>query len=394
MDADRETGIYFGDISKCCNKKMKSAGGYYWCFDGDTINTIDYKKVKNRPVVKYDMQGNQIKVYSCINDISDDAKLNNRIRNCTNGQCNSVNGFVYRHYGDVFDKYPVYDKNNKSLSKRPKRKKQKTCINYTESKTLKEVDVYDLDGNYLNTYNSMIMASERTNSPKDGISNCCRHKQITCNNLVFRYHGEPFNIDLKNYSTKLDDYNRKIIQYNVFGEVEKTFANIQEVSKYLGISKGDIYKQLIGKRYSIQNKIYRFENEDFDKYPIYIFGIEQYDMNKNFIKRWESCGECEKELCLTNGSISKAINRKTSCGQYIFVKYGDEVFDITSTTKSVIKYDKNMNIIDKFDTIELARKNAKYQGTGFKRFLDTHNNFYNGYYWIVNESNYCRQHSA
>lgn len=24
MDADRETGIYFGDISKCCNKKRKA----------------------------------------------------------------------------------------------------------------------------------------------------------------------------------------------------------------------------------------------------------------------------------------------------------------------------------------------------------------------------------
>lgn len=37
---------------------------------------------------------------------------------------------------------------------------------------------------------------------------------------------------------------------------------------------------------------------------------------------------------------------------------------------------------------------SKNQGTGFKRFLDAHNNFYNGYYWIINESNYCRQHSA
>lgn len=240
----------------------------------------------------------------------------------------------------------------------------------------------------------MIMASEKTNSPKEGISNCCRHKQITCNNLVFRYHGEPFEIDLKTYSTKIDDYNRKIIQYNVFGEAEKSFSNIHELSKYLGMSKGDIYKQLTGKRYSIQNKIYRFDNENFDKYPVYIFGIEQYDIHKNFIRRWESCVECEKELGLTKGSISKAINRKTSCGQYIFVKYGDEAFDVESTTKSVIKFDENMNIIEKFDTIELAQENAKYRGTGFKRFLDIHNNFYNGYYWIVNESNYCRQHSA
>lgn len=247
-------------------------------------------------------------IYDCVNNISKDKKLNNRIRNCTNGSCNSVNGYVYRHYGDDFNKYPVYDKKNKSSQNRPKRIKKRTSVSYVNSKVKKKVDAYDLNGNFIKTYDSMILASEETNSPKKSISNCCRHKTITCNNLVFRYHNEPFDLNLSELTVKVNDYNRKIIQYNVFGEIERKFLNIQDLSNELHISKGDIYKHLTGKRFSIRNKIYRFKGDDFNKYPIYIFGIEQYDMNGNFIKRWESCGECEEKLNLTLiGSILKFV---------------------------------------------------------------------------------------
>lgn len=385
MDADRYTGISFGDISKCCNKKSISAGGYYWCFDGDNIDINKLNNSKNRPVIKYDMYGNQIQTYDCINDISDDNKFKNRIRNCTNGDCNSVDGFVYRHYGDSFDKYPVYNRDNKRTIHRGE-----TSELFPNSKNLKQVDVYDIDGNFLSTYNSIVIASRETKSPQNGISNCCRYKQNTCNNLVFRYHNDPFNINLERLSVRNNDYSRKIIQYNVFGEKEREFSNIEELSKEINERKSDIYKQLTGKKFSIQNKIYRFEDEKFDKYPIYIYGIEQYDMDGKYIRRWESCDECEKSFGFAKASISKSINRKTSCGNYIFVKYGEDLFIPTSTKKKVYKYDLNMNILEVFDTIKQAKENAKYIGDNFKRFLKTNNNFYNGFYWIINDTNYCR----
>ena len=391
MDADRATGIHFGDISKCCNKKSFSAGGFYWCFDGEKINIPNNKKIKNRPVVKYDMSGNQIEIFKCVNDISNDRKYNNRIRNCAKGRCNCVDGFVYRYYGDDFNKYKVVNKLDKSKPIKNKKKKKRTSIENINSKILRAVDVYDLDGNFLNTYNSIVLASEITGASKDGISNCCRGvKQKTCNNLVFRYHNEPFDLNLMSKSIRNNDYNRPIVQYNVFGETEKEFINIDELSVAINERKSDIYKQLIGKKYSIKNKIYRFKDESFDKYPIYIFGIEQYDMDGNFIKRWESCCDCENTLGFKNGSISKAISRKTSCGGYIFVKYGDDIFYPSSASKSVTKYDLKMNMIEEFDNIKNAKINSGYKGSDFKRFLNNNNNLYNGFYWIINDTNYCK----
>ena len=392
MDADRVTGVYFGDISKCCNKKSFSAGGFYWCFEGEKIDIQNNKKAKNKPIVKYDMSGNKIEIFKCVNDISNDRKLNNRIRNCANGLCNSVDSFVYRYYGENFDKYQVYNKNNKSNPEKqnPKWKRKKTSVTYINSKTLKQVDVYDINGIFLNTYGSMVIASEKTNSPKDGISNCCRYKQKTCNNLVFRYHNEPFDIDLEDYSKRNSDYSKKIIQYNVFREKEKIYSNIDELATLIGERKSDIYKQLTGARYSIQNKIYRFEDEEFDKFPVYIYGIKQYDMNGNFIRRWESCHECEISLGFKKGSISKAINRKTSCGNFIFIKYGEDLFIPNTTEKKVIKYDFEMHMVEIFDNIEKARVNSGYRGTNFKRMLDKNKNFYNGFYWIIDNANYCK----
>ena len=390
-DACRSTGIYFGDISKCCNKKSCSAGGFYWCFDGDKIDTSNNKQTKNRPVVKFDMNGNQIEIFKCINDISDDSKYNSKIRSCVKGRRNCVDGFVYRYYGDDFNKYKVVNKTDKLKSYNNKNVKKKACSENIKSKTSMAIDVYDLEGNFLNTYNSIVLASKETGSPKDGIGNCCRGvKQKTCNNLVFKYHNEPFDLNLISKSIRNNDYNRPIVQYNVFGENEKEFINIDELSVTINEQKADIYKQLIGKKYSIKNKIYRFKDENFNKYPIYIFGIEQYDMDGNFIKRWEACCDCENTLGFKKGSISKAINRKTSCGGYIFVKYGDDIFYPNSTSKLVAKYDLEMNMIEEFESIEKAKINSGYKGSNFKRFLNNNHNLYNGFYWIINNKNYCK----
>lgn len=51
-EAERNTGIPQGDISKCCrHHKCKSAGGFIWCFLGDTPNQYDNKYIP-KPVVQ------------------------------------------------------------------------------------------------------------------------------------------------------------------------------------------------------------------------------------------------------------------------------------------------------------------------------------------------------
>ena len=49
-----------------------------------------------------------------------------------------------------------------------------------------------------------------------------------------------------------------------------------------------------------------------------------------------------------------------------------------------------MNMIEEFDNIKNAKINSGYKGSDFKRFLNNNNNLYNGFYWIINDTNYCK----
>lgn len=53
--------------------------------------------------------------------------------------------------------------------------------------TKRKVNQYDLNGNYIATYNSIKEASIITNSDRRYISQCCKQTYRTCNNYYWRY---------------------------------------------------------------------------------------------------------------------------------------------------------------------------------------------------------------
>lgn len=167
-----ETGVPVGDISKCCRGKGTSylAGGFYWTFEGEPIRKSKYNIIKNREIDKYDLDGNLICEFKCTNDISDNKKLLNRIRNCCKGRTYNVDGYVYRYKGDSFDKYPC---------------KNKQIINNSI------VNQYSLDNIYINTYQTMKNAGEINNIDPSCISDACRKKTKTAGKYKWYYANDP-----------------------------------------------------------------------------------------------------------------------------------------------------------------------------------------------------------
>ena len=51
----------------------------------------------------------------------------------------------------------------------------------------KKVNQYDLEGNFIKTFNSIIEASKETNTYRANISACCRGKLNKTNNYIWRY---------------------------------------------------------------------------------------------------------------------------------------------------------------------------------------------------------------
>lgn len=170
--ASIETGLSVSDISKCCKGKSTGylVGGFYWTFEGDPIRKSKYNIIKNREIYKYDLSGNLIYKFKCTNDISDDKKMLNRIRNCCKGRIYNVDGYVYRYKGDSFYKYPC--------------KKKQTINNCV-------INQYSLDNIYINTYETIKIASEINNIDPSCISSVCRKKNKTSGGYKWYYANDP-----------------------------------------------------------------------------------------------------------------------------------------------------------------------------------------------------------
>lgn len=168
-EAALDNNISKQDLSHCCNKtRGVCVGGFLWSFKGDTYRTDTY--IKNRNVCKYDLAGNLIETYECINNLTSDKKLRHKITNCCSGYTYNVDGFVYRYIDDDFNKYPVI----------PKRK---------GGHTMRQCPViqYDLEGNIVNRFNSVKEAHEFTNINTCGITDCCKNRREYIFNYRFQY---------------------------------------------------------------------------------------------------------------------------------------------------------------------------------------------------------------
>ena len=83
--------------------KSKTAGGYLWCYEGDTVN-IDNITIKERPVDRYTIDDKYLDSFLSIIDASKKTGIN---RSCIGSVCNNhrktAGGYVWRFSVDKFD---------------------------------------------------------------------------------------------------------------------------------------------------------------------------------------------------------------------------------------------------------------------------------------------------
>jgi hypothetical protein len=63
----------------------------------------------------------------------------------------------------------------------------------------KKICQYSLDGKLLNVFDDRYKAATHVNSHPDSVISCCIGKYKTSGGFVFRFEGEPFNINKKKY---------------------------------------------------------------------------------------------------------------------------------------------------------------------------------------------------
>lgn len=94
----------------------------------------------------------------------------------------------------------------------------------------RKVDVYDINGNYINTYDSMLEASKQLKICDSEICNSCNGNRFSAKGHVFRYQGEPFN----KYKKKI--HKKEVLQFDINDILINEYESVKDAMRKTGVS--------------------------------------------------------------------------------------------------------------------------------------------------------------
>jgi group I intron endonuclease len=149
---------------KCCRGVQKTTGGFIWRYKDEWFDLgLDKLDEQSRQVSQYGLSGNWVKDFKSIKEASELNNINDDgIGSCCLGKSKSAGGYIWRYKGDE-----------------PPKK-------YT-NKTIRAVLQYDLLGNLIDEYDSLVEAAKKTGSNSNGIQMCCVGKYKHSNNFIWKY---------------------------------------------------------------------------------------------------------------------------------------------------------------------------------------------------------------
>lgn len=237
---------------------------------------------------------------------------------------------------------------------------------------MKAVKQFDINGNYITTYESVEKLKEVFNSVST-IYDCCSGNTKYAYGHIWRYVEN----DLLDFPLPTEDEKKEgmiryysllpIDKYDYKGNLLKTYKNIEEAHINENVPKRELVKCCTGNKVYVGIDVYRFHHENFDTYKTYREKpklVEQYDYDGNFIAVYESVRKAAKTLGVNYQSIAGVCSgiEKTAYGY--FWKYVENDLIIPDLAhnghcKSVYKYNRNCNLITIYPSIQEASKGEK-----------------------------------
>ncbi len=265
------------------------------------------------------------------------------------------------------------------------------------------VDQYDVKLNLIYSYDSISEASSYTNIDEQTIRTNIEHRQQTGGGYIWCRHSEkpvkPIyqyeynidNVDISKYDPErivklmiMGWKGKRVIQYNMFGEIIGVYDDPLDAAEKLGIESGIMYAYISGDKHFNKTTLL-YEDEIFDVRREFesIRPISMYDINGNFLMRFRYGKEADDYIGCAEGSVRKAIRSGGTCKGYYFSYYGEEPLMKTKKNDIAVEMrDENNNIIKEFscqrdiakffnlsDTYKPVRKAIKNKTQ------------YKGYYW-------------
>lgn len=279
------------------------------CYIGQTRNTI----ARRYWFHKRDSKTSKCALYCAMRKYGLNNFVVSELEECQNNLLNEREMFWIKHFNSNNKRYGY----NETIGGKAHSSKHK-----------KPIDMYDVNGNFIRSFESITGASIELGINQNQISSCCSKHLKHTHDYIFVYKGE------KPIITK--PYRTKVYQYDFDGNFIREFNSIREASKFMNGGKKDhltLSNCLCGKfsqAYGYQWKNYKVDKIDPYKKPKVDYRrpkkqVFVYDKFGSFIETIDSLMECAKKYKTEGITISKCCRKepkyKSSKGyQYSFEK--------------------------------------------------------------------------
>lgn len=329
-------------IGECCLGKRKQAYGYIWRRDYvDQVEPITIG-IECNPIHQYSLDGKFIRSWESGKQIEKELGFySTNIYLCCNGGQISAYGFLWS-----------YDKKD-----------------YIEGLEQLEFNQYDLDGNYIKTFNNIQKASEELGYKSLDIHGVCRGERRQAGGFIWSYEKKPKIEPVRETYHKNNANSKKVYQYTLSGDFIREWVSVSEVGRQLGCTSGLIADCCNAKRNLALGYQWSYQKVDnLGKIIPKVRKINQYTLDKKFIKTWNSATEIMSILGYNNGEILKCCKREISTYKDFIWIYDDEniddikLFEKKYKCRQVIQLTKENKYINTFSSITKAA-----QMTGIER---------------------------
>ena len=254
IDAENILNISNSHISAVCLGKMKTTNNYFFSYEylGKKLpkEKIEWINKNNSciKVAKYDLSGNLIGVYNSKSEA--EKTIKNKKNPIINFRNKTSYGFIWKKVNDS-------DSINKKMP-------DDELKEYTTSKyNCKKCYQYDMDGNFVNSFNNTVEASKFINASQSNIASACRSEIITSNNYYWRYASDNYkfgeNLPKEEIQNHKNPLSKTVYMYDMNLKLIKIYDSITIAANEMKTSTSNICKVCKGKAKTAKGFIWSYE---------------------------------------------------------------------------------------------------------------------------------------
>jgi len=203
-----------------------------------------------------------------------------------------------------------------------------------------------------------------------------QHKKSISDSVKKRFENEP------NYNRGEGNTKKIINRDEIYQKYIKDNLSLNKCADYFGVGKKKIFETI--KEYNIKKDKSIWKKQLQSKKIVL-----QYDLNCNFIKKWEGLQIINDELGFNKSNIANCCRGlcKTASG-YIW-RYEDNFIELVKVKKqkykiNITQYDLNNNLLNEYSSINKASKSTGVSRKIIKRCCEKENS-YDNFFFKYNE---------